>query len=534
MENLSRQVAIVVVGLIISALAWIPIAVGHDPKPKAGQEPEATHGKAHDGHKRGDGHNHATVPAAYRGMSPPASLWTDKTALARGQAIHGARCAVCHGANGGGDGPAATALPVKPASFADKAMVGSMTAAYWFWRVSEGAAVEPFRAAGSAMPAWKDELSVEDRWAVIVYQHALSGHQGTHDATEHPELGTAEGRSHPEPRGVTFGSAWVTRDHRAQPRGPWRYAIQKDLPQLYREFNGIDFGHAHLGETLLKTQDPERVERARLEILDFIVSSPRVPPDEEQVAPTLSRLAPEVAKTFDWAHVFHRSLYDLFASEVADKEMAYRKLLADYLEKPEAITPHRLDHHEALWSFPESKSFRDRFPKFNTQIWAYHWLQAAVYDVQLLGNAQKQRELMPKIIEHYHGYLRRPPVEWQFMPMMPEGAPEFAKRFPDAAAIFDNLHMLHDNFDDVLVRPDLYPTMAAKRAAILKLLPIYLHRAHGTSDPYQDFHEATGGHGAMMMGPRPPSAGEVLTGTAPRSDQPQPERPAPSDGGHKH
>jgi hypothetical protein len=256
--------------------------------------------------------------------------------------------------------------------------------------------------------------------------------------------------------------------------------------------------------------------------------------DEEQVAPTLSRLAPEVAKTFDWAHVFHRSLYDLFASDVADKEAAYRKLLADYLEKPEAITPHRLDHHEALWSFPESKSFRDRFPKFNTQIWAYHWLQAAVYDVQLLGNAQKQRELMPKIIEHYHGYLRRPPVEWQFMPMMPEGAPEFAKRFPDAAAIFDNLHMLHDNFDDVLVRPDLYPTMAAKRTAILKVLPIYLHRAHGPSDPYRDFHEATGGHGAMMMGPRPPSAGEVLAGTAPRSDQPQPDRPAPPDGGHKH
>ena len=147
------------------------------------------------------------------------------------------------------------------------------------------------------------------------------------------------------------------------------------------------------------------------------------------------------------------------------------------------VTPHRLDHHEALWSFPESKSFRDRFPKFNTQIWAYHWLQAAVYDVQLLGNAQKQRELMPKIIEHYHGYLRRPPVEWQFMPMMPEGAPEFARRFPEAAAIFDNLHMLHDNFDDVLVRLDLYPTMAAKRAAILKVLPIYLHRAHGASDP---------------------------------------------------
>ena len=31
--------------------------------------------------------------------------------------------------------------------------------------------------------------------------------------------------------------------------------------------------------------------------------------------------------------------------------------------------------------------------------------------------------------------------------------------------------MLHDNFDDILVRPDLFPTFAAKRAAILKIRP---------------------------------------------------------------
>jgi len=216
----------------------------------------------------------------------------------------------------------------------------------------------------------------------------------------------------------------------------------------------------------------------------------------------------------------------------------YRKLRVDYLEKPEAITPHRLDHHGALWSFPESKSFRDRFPKFNTQIWAYHWLQAAVYDVQLMGNAEKQRELMPKIITHYHGYLRRPPVEWRFMPMMPEGAPEFARRFPEAAAIFDNLHMLHDNFDDILARPDLFPTTEARRGAILRILPIYLHRGHAPRDLYADFHEPAGGgaHGRPGgdTGPRPPSAAEVLAGTAPPSDQPQPARPDAAGAGHRH
>ncbi|MGH7265829.1 MAG: hypothetical protein ACREMB_13420, partial [Candidatus Rokuibacteriota bacterium] len=321
---------------------------------------------------------------------------------------------------------------------------------------------------------------------------------------------------------------WVTRDHRWPPRGPWTRAVQRELPQLYREFNGIDFGHAHLAETLLQTQDPERVERARLEVLDFIFSSPAVPPDEAQIAPTLTRMVWEVQRSFDWAHTLHRTVYDILASDrVADKDASIRDALADYLEKPEALTPHRLDHHGKLWSFPESKAFAHKFPKFNTQIWAYHWLQAAVHDVQLMGDVARQRALMPRVIEWYHGYLRQPPVEWRFMPMLAEGAPEFAARHPEVAAVFDNLHMLHDNVDDVLSRPDLYPTLDAKREAILPILAIYLHRTHQPEDRHAEYHApAAGGHGMPMgggghagmtgggqgtpMGPRPPSAREVL------------------------
>ncbi len=479
----------------------------------------------------GEEHIHAAVPAEYASVKAPVHIWTNSAILRRGEAIYTAKCATCHGPHGAGDGPdAATWLGLQAGSFRDRAMVAEMSDAYWFWRVSEGGLVEPYKSKGSVMPAYKDALSVEDRWAVIAYQHAQSEHSGPHTAAEHPEMheGHAGPQLHPEPRGVAFGSPWATRDHRWQPRGPWKWAVMHDLPQLYREFNGIDFGHAHLAETLLRTQDPRQVEQARLEVLDFIFSSPPVPPDEEQIAPTFNRMAWEVAKTFDWAHLFHRSLYDLFASDtVTDKVAVYRKLLADYLEKPEAITPHRLDHHGALWRFPESKSFRDRFRTFNTQIWAYHWLQAAVYDVQLLGDVRTQQERMPKVVAFYHGYLRRPPEEWEYMPMMPEAAPEFAKQFPEAAAIFDNLHMLHDNFDDILARPDLYPTLGARRAAVLQILPIYLHRSHGVKDLYPDFHEAAGmpggGHAGMTdMGPRPPSVKDVLAGTAQPSRQPQP------------
>lgn len=305
---------------------------------------------------------------------------------------------------------------------------------------------------------------------------------------------------------------WVARDRRWPMRGPWVWSLRTELPRLYREMNGIDFGHAHLAETLLKTQDPAKVEKARLEVLDFIYSSPPVAPDEEQIAPTASRLVWEVQRAFSWTHSFHRGLYDLFASDnVKDKEAVYKKMLADYLSKPEAISSHPLDHHGRMWSYPESKTFRDKFPKFNSQIWAYHWLQGAVYDVQLMGNATKQRELMPDIIRHYHGYLVKPPVDWQMMPMIGETAPMFAARFPEAAAIFDNLHMMHDNLDDVLSRPDLYPTIQAKRKAILMILPIYLHKNHAPTDRYAEYHgkPMEGGHGGMDMGPPPPSAGKL-------------------------
>ena len=325
---------------------------------------------------------------------------------------------------------------------------------------------------------------------------------------------------------------WVTRDERAAPRGPWRGALARELPRLHREFNGIDFGHALLAQTLLSGPSPARAESARVAVLRFIARMPAVPPDESLVAPGFSRLVWGLERTFNWTHAFHRSLYDLFASDrVTDKRAAYKKLLAAYLASPDAITPRALDHHGRLWSFRESKAFRDSFSKFNSQIWAYHWLQAATYDVQLLGGAKKQRALMPAILDQYHEYLSKPPVEWTFMPLMSEVAPRFSSEYPEAAAIFDNLHMLHDNVDDILVRRDLYPSRGKVRDAILKVRRIYLARSHVRSNTYADFEVSPGDrgpelggahakemHGEMVMhgpggeltGPRPPSADDVL------------------------
>jgi mono/diheme cytochrome c family protein len=133
------------------------------------------------------GHAHVPAPLEYADLHVPPSVWTDTKMIARGQEIYTTRCAICHGDAGDGKGPAGVALPLKPSDFRDKAGVAEMRDTYWFWRVSEGGQVPPFKGQGSVMPPWKGQLSVEDRWAVMAYQHTFSGHQGPHVPWEHPE-----------------------------------------------------------------------------------------------------------------------------------------------------------------------------------------------------------------------------------------------------------------------------------------------------------------------------------------------------------
>jgi mono/diheme cytochrome c family protein len=133
-------------------------------------------------------HLHVPAPLEYADAHVPPGVWTDPAMIARGKEIYATRCAICHGDSGDGKGPAGVALPLKPPDLRDKAAIAEMRDNYWFWRVSEGGFVDPFKSKGSAMPPWKGELSVQDRWAVMAYQHTFSGHNGPHVPWEHPEM----------------------------------------------------------------------------------------------------------------------------------------------------------------------------------------------------------------------------------------------------------------------------------------------------------------------------------------------------------
>lgn len=198
---------------IASTILAIALAAGSWAR---AQTPGHTHGSngqkddhAHD--EDAGAHAHAPVPPEYKGAHVPSAAWTDSRMIARGKEIYAVRCAVCHGEAGDGKGPAGLVLPLKPPDLRDAKMMGEMAGNYWFWRISEGGVVEPFKSMGSAMPAWKSELSVEDRWAVIAYQHTFSGHDGPHVVSEHAELGLAGHANHDaRPTGSAPASAPVT------------------------------------------------------------------------------------------------------------------------------------------------------------------------------------------------------------------------------------------------------------------------------------------------------------------------------------
>ena len=134
-------------------------------------------------------HVHAAVPPSYASSHLPTRAWTDPTMIAKGKEIYTAKCVLCHGEKGDGKGPGSVGLPLKPADFTDAKMVADMPGNYMFWRVSEGGLVEPYKSMGSAMPPWKADLSIPDRWAVIAYIHTLSGHDGAHTPREHSGMG---------------------------------------------------------------------------------------------------------------------------------------------------------------------------------------------------------------------------------------------------------------------------------------------------------------------------------------------------------
>ena len=109
----------------------------------------------------------ASVGLLEFGERPVGENPIDPTAdsIAAGRAIYFRECASCHGDDGRGDGPAASALSIPPSDF--RIHIPFHSDRFFFLVMSNGF--------GSAMPGFGDRLSEEDRWNILNYLQSRYG-----------------------------------------------------------------------------------------------------------------------------------------------------------------------------------------------------------------------------------------------------------------------------------------------------------------------------------------------------------------------
>lgn len=114
-------------------------------------------------------HRQATMsglPTAYRDLRNPLSASVG--VISRGQALYQTNCAACHGGTDDGNGPAAAGMSPPPANLRWLMSRPIASDSYLMWAISEGGA-----GLSTAMPAFKDALSENERWTVIRYLQTL-------------------------------------------------------------------------------------------------------------------------------------------------------------------------------------------------------------------------------------------------------------------------------------------------------------------------------------------------------------------------
>ncbi len=310
------------------------------------------------------------------------------------------------------------------------------------------------------------------------------------------------------------------------------------FPAVNRLFNAFDYGHGVLYETLWSRPGapPELLEE---EIYDHLIrrvlaNPPRLPMPEASFMPRYARLAPLAKEMFEWAHILHRQSYDILADTRLDpreRDAAMQELLDHYLSSPLAFTavPKGM---EIMDDQRFSRTFRERYPKFNGLIWAYHWLQVAAYEPLLVYEDPDKRQTgMNALLARFWQMLEEPPSRLPGeMPMVAAIAPNFADRYPLFAAIFDNLHMMHDVISDILVSEEV--SRGEKRAEIYR-------QADHFRDPefmavsVEEWRAMARAHGLDAQGG---PAVDWLPEATTRGAEAGPEagRPEPADPVHRH
>ena len=267
------------------------------------------------------------------------------------------------------------------------------------------------------------------------------------------------------------------RDEQFYLPGSFNWQFLNNYPEAARLFNAFDYGHAVLYERLYATEDqatgPALEQEYRYLTTDLLIRPPRFAIAEEAVMPRYAKLAWRAKQMFDWAHVLHRQIYDIYSDHdlTRSQQDSLIERATDYYLSRKAYAFLPVPKSMALMDEQYySQAFRKAYPKFNGLIWAYHWLQVGLYEPFIEARSPDETKSgVQATLGRFWSMLESPPERFpKVMPMASGVAPRFSAAHPRAAIIFDNLHMMHDIISDIL-QNDTVPT-GEKREVIYAAL----------------------------------------------------------------
>ena len=244
--------------------------------------------------------------------------------------------------------------------------------------------------------------------------------------------------------------------------GDFNWKFRAVYPKAAGLFNAFDYGHAVLYERLLTAPDApvDVLERREFDYLvgDLLRRPPRFSVAEEAIMPAYARTAWRAKSLFERAHVLHRQIYDVYAApglSDSSRVALVERLVDHYLADTRYALTDRPKAMELMDGQYFSQVFRQRYPKFNGLIWAYHWLQVGLYESLLTETtAEDQQSSISESVARFWAMTESAPSRLpSVMPMTAAVAPTFSARHPRAAIVFDNLHMMHDIISDILASP---------------------------------------------------------------------------------
>lgn len=253
-------------------------------------------------------------------------------------------------------------------------------------------------------------------------------------------------------------------------------SFKSDWPDLYARLVGLERAHGVFYGAIAGTA--EGVPRLRSEAdvfrrLTARLTAPGSNADAEAdkgYATLGSRGAEIVRRT----HQFHREVLAIFAEvAAADRARALDAAVDRYLSRRDVALPDvpkdmtiLYDHRYTSFKDDNFNPRRERpYPTLVGFVWASHWFQLAVEEPLELGDRTARADGLKVVTARFERKLSggKPPDSFPTeLPLAPSISPGLVSAHPRAAAIIDNLNMMHDVLADIL----LHPKVADRRAAI--------------------------------------------------------------------